>query len=154
MKIENPHGPPHESSSFWYDTHEKALLFEVIFRNNAHTPEADHSSGRAAWATSVSHYHLDPHGIRFADSSPTDDQENDVTNNIELVIRLWHQVINGEQTGRPDRTQRFVPVPTTLALFLTGRRNQMHHSDSITQALALLQANVAIVAKHSAPDQP
>ena len=33
-----------------YDTEEKALLFEVIFRDNAYAPEADHSHGQAAQA--------------------------------------------------------------------------------------------------------
>ena len=156
MNIEEPHGPPHESSSFWYDTEQKALLFEVIFRGNGLTPEADHSHGQAERAKRENwrHDHLSrPHGIKFASSSPTDAQENDATRNVELVIRLWNQAINGEQMGRPERSQRFLPVPTTLALFLNGRRDQMHQSDSITQALILLQTHAANPAERSIPNQ-
>ena len=157
MNIEEPHGPPHESSSFWYDTERKALIFEVIFRDNAHTPEADHSHGRAERARRENWRHdhpSRPHGIKFASSSPTDAQGNDATQNVELVIRLWNQAINGEQMGRPERSHRFLPVPATLALFLNGRRDQMHESDSITQALILLQTHAAIPAERSIPNQP
>ena len=155
MDIEEPHGPPHESSSFWYDTEQKALLFEVIFRDKGFTPEADHSHGQAERARRGNHWHdhLNPHGVKLADSSMTDPQGNDATRNIELIIRLWNQVINGEQIGRPERGQRFLPVPTTLALFLNGRRDQMHESDSITQALILLQTHAANPAERSIQDQ-
>ena len=156
MDIEEPHGPPHESSSFWYDTERKTLLFEVIFRDNAHTPEADHSHGRAERARRENWRHdhpSRPHGIKFASSSPTDAQGNGATRNVELVIRLWNQVINGEQIGRPERSQRFLPVPATLALFLNGRRDQMHESDSITQALILLQAHAANPAERGIQNQ-
>ena len=154
MNIEEPHGPP-ESSSFWYDTEQKALLFEVIFRENGFTPEADHSHGQAERARRGNHWHdhLNPHGVKLADSSMTDSQGNDATRNIELVIRLWNQVINGEQMGRPQRSQRFLPVPATLAVFLNGRRDQMHESDSITQALILLQTHAANPAERSIQDQ-
>ena len=130
MNIEEPHGPPHESSSFWYDTEQKTLLFEVIFRDNGFTPEADHSHGQAERAKRGNHWHdhLNPHGMKLADSSPTDSQGNDATRNIELVIRLWNQVISGDQMGRPEWSQRFLPVPATLALFLNGRRDQMSMS--------------------------
>ena len=155
MDIEEPHGPPHESSSFWYDTEQKALLFEVIFRDKGFTPEADHSHGQAERARRGNHWHdhLNPHGVKLADSSMTDPQGNDATRNIELIIRLWNQVINGEQIGRPEWGQRFLPVPTTLALFLNGRRDQMHESDSITQALILLQTHAANPAERSIQDQ-
>ena len=94
-----------------------------------------------------------PHGIKFASSSPTDAQGNGATRNVELVIRLWNQVINGEQIGRPERSQRFLPVPATLALFLNGRRDQMHESDSITQALILLQTHAANPAERGIQNQ-
>ena len=89
MDIEEPHGPPHESSSFWYDTEQKALLFEVIFRDKGFTPEADHSHGQAERARRGNHWHdhLNPHGVKLADSSMTDPQGNDATRNIELIIR-------------------------------------------------------------------
>ena len=155
MKIEEPHGPPHESSSFWYDTEEKALLFEVIFRDNAYTPEADHSQGKADQAKRASpwHDHRNPHGIRFPGSSPTDTRENDATKNVELVIRLWHQVIDGEQMDRLHWSQRFLPVPPTLAILLTARHDQMHNTESITQALVLLQAQVSQTAKSCVSEQ-
>ena len=155
MDIEEPHGPPHESSSFWYDTEQKALLFEVIFREKGSTPEADHSHGRAERARRENHWHdhLKPHGVKLADSSMTDPQGHDATRNIELIIRLWNEVINDKQIGRPERSQRFLPVPTTLALFLNGRREQMHESDSITQALILLQTLAANPAERDIQDQ-
>ena len=155
MDIEEPHGPPHESPSFWYDTEQKALLFEVIFRDKGFTPEADHSRGQAERAMRGNpwHNHLNPHGVKLADSSMADPQGNDATRNIELIIRLWNQVINGDQIGRPERSQRFLPVPTTLALFLNGRRDQMHESDSITQALILLQTHAANPAERDIQQQ-
>ena len=155
MNIEEPHGPPHESSSFWYDTEQKTLLFEVIFRDNGFTPEADHSHGQAERAKRGNHWHdhLNPHGMKLADSSPTDSQGNDATRNIELVIRLWNQVISGDQMGRPEWSQRFLPVPATLALFLNGRRDQMHESDSITQALIILQTHTANPAERGIQNQ-
>ena len=91
--------------------------------------------------------HTDPHGIEFADPKLTEAQQLSNVANVELVIRLWNQFEHDDPPHQPSRIRpRILPVPKLLAIFLEGRRTEMHKDESIAQALLLLQTYVVFKA--------
>ena len=149
MPVFTPHGPVHEETEFWYDTKEKALLYEVNILQGHRQAEPDHTRtrerGRLRGDLGFYHYHSQPHGICFADLIVNETQGRANLENIELVIRLWCQMETNEQPVKTGFYEPLIPVPKILALFLAARRTQMYRDESLTQAFALL--NVCIAAK-------
>ena len=71
MPVFTPHGPVHEETEFWYDTKEKALLYEVNTVDSYLKVEADHQRTRDRghlWDQyRTYHRHYQPHGIYLAE---------------------------------------------------------------------------------------
>ena len=154
MPVAIPHGPAHEEEEFWYDTQEKALLYEVNIvpgleqaePNHSRTRERGHSIGVQPF-----HHHYQPHGICFADQTINESQRKTIVDNTELLIRLWCQLQDREQPIKPRFREPLIPVPKPLALFLAGKRFEMYKSESFTQALILLQCQVSSKAAYKCP---
>ncbi len=149
MPLYNPHGPVHEATEFWYDTEEKALLYEVSIDGTGTRATADHTSAQergylpGIYPFDHRHDHHEPHGISFVDPEKTEHQQEANSVNTQLVIRLWHQVEYKDQPRRARRREPLLNVPKPLAIFLAARRNDMHKEESLMQAIALLQAYIA-----------
>ena len=157
MPIFQPHGPIHEETEFWYDTREKALLYEVRITSSRGNAEADHHRSRErGHLTNIErfdHDHYQPHGITFGVPKLYEPQGAANIENTELVIRLWCQIENGDQPNRTRRREPLLPVPKPLALFLSARRLEMHRPDSLTQALLLLQSYILCKDSQNCPSQ-
>lgn len=157
MPVCQPHGPIHEETEFWYDTREKALLYEVRITSSRGDAEADHHRSRERGRLTNDewhhHDHYEPHGIPFGDQDLVESQRAANIENTELVIRLWCQIETGEQPTRTRRREPLLPVPKPLALFLSARRLEMHKPDSLTQALLLLQSHILSKDSQNCPSQ-
>ena len=146
MTISDPHFPVHESDKFWYDTQETALLFEVTLIPNTRNLEAEHDrlKGTSYGGTpfSLVHDHSNPHGLSFARTLGEFQRETNIAN-TELIVRLWCQMEGYEPQARAYSSKPLLPVSKTLALFLSGKRDEMYKPETITQALILLQTQMA-----------
>ena len=144
MTVSPPHGPIYEETEFWYDTQEKAILYEVNIEPRQGQAEADHArTGERGHLSSHDrsfHWHHQPHGIYLVDKGTDEYLGGTNLANTELVIRLWCEVERNEQpTNSPFRRPPLLPVPKALALFIVEKRAEMYMNESITQALVLLQ---------------
>ena len=157
MPVCAPHGPVHEETEFWYDTTEKALLYEVKINPTSGQAEADHTrpSERGHVRNNPPdhfHDHYQPHGINFEDATVGELKRQTNVSNTELVVRLWCQIETNEQPVKARFREPLIPVPKSLALFLAGKRSEMYKPDSLTQALILLQSHVSSQEARSVPN--
>ncbi len=147
MKIYPPHGSIHDQTEFWYDPNEKALLYEVAVQAKPGTAIAEHEDRHVhrdpVTGMLCHHYHYEPHGISFKDVSLQTTTRKANIANIDLIVRLWHQIVENRQLKRTRIKEPLIPVPKTLALFLAAKRTDMHREASLTQAIGLLQSYVA-----------
>ena len=143
MNVHPPHRPVHESEDFWYYPKEAVLLYENKGELRLHYLEArhtersiqDHYQVRRPWFA-----HSDPHGIRFKDAALRPIQQEMNAANVELVVRLCYEL------GLPPRVEEtrqtpFLPVPKFLALFLEAKRAHLYKSETLTQAMILIQTH-------------
>ena len=156
MPVGTPHGPVHEENGFWYDTQEKALLYEVNIEPRQGYAEADHTRsyerGHLSGRDRSFHWHHQPHGISFANAVIAESRRKANLANIELAIRLWCQIEKNEQpTTSSFREPRLLPVPKALALFLAEKQAEMYKEESLTQALTLLQTYLTAKAISQCP---
>ena len=149
MSLEKPHGPSHESSEFWYSTEHEALLYGVTVDESAFEATAIHSrqerlehrEGTNGDSLSV---HRNLHGIEFSDAALTEEQQRTSIDNVEMIVRLWNQVVDECLASHHSQIEATVlPIPKLLAMFLEGRRTEMYKDESVTQALVLLQIYIS-----------
>ena len=144
MPVCPPHGPVHEETEFWYDTKEKALLYEVNTVENNRKVEADHQRtrdrGHLRDQYRTYHRHYQPHGIYLLDKVIGESRRKTSLTNIELLVRLWLQIENNEQPLiSPYDDRPILPVTKPLALYLAEKQEELYKDESITQGLILLQ---------------
>ena len=144
MPVFPPHGPVHEETEFWYDTKEKALLYEVNTVKNNHKIEADHQRTRDRghlWDHHRNyHRHYQPHGIFLLDKVIGESRRKTSLSNIELLVRLWLQIEKNDQPLiSPYDDRPILPVTKPLALYLAEKQAELYKDESITQGLILLQ---------------
>ena len=156
MPVFAPHGPVHEETEFWYDTKEKALLYEVNIVERYEKVEADHQRTRERghiWDRDrIYHRHYQPHGIYLAEKVIGESRRKTSLSNIELIIRLWLQIEKNEQPQISPYDERpILPVTKALALYLVEKQAEMYKDESITQALLLLQTYLTAKAIPSCP---
>ena len=146
MPVFTPHGPVHEETEFWYDTKEKALLYEVKIVPNYGGAEADHSRTRERGhfrdRPNTYHWHYEPHGILFADTVIGKSRMSANIANTELAVRLWCQMESGQQPVKTGFLEPLIPVPKSLALFLVAKQAEMYKDESLDQTLILLQTYI------------
>ena len=146
MPVFTPHGPVHEETEFWYDTREKALLYEVKIVPNYGGAEADHSRTRERGhfrdRPNTYHRHYESHGIVFADTVIGESRIGANVANTELVVRLWCQMECGQQPVKTGFQEPLIPVPKSLALFLAAKQAEMYKDESLDQTLILLQTYI------------
>ena len=145
MPVFPPHGPVHEETGFWYDTKEKALLYEVNIVDRYEKVEPDHQRTRERghqWDPyRAYHRHHQPHGIYLLDKVIGESHRKASLSNIELLIRLWLQIEKNEQPWfSPHEERPLLPVPKALAMFLAEKQAEMYKDECFTQGLNLLQA--------------
>lgn len=147
MSIQPSHSSILEAKEYWYDTKEKALLFEVVIEPSSGRPSADHSKFRNSLYNglpfNIRHNHRDPHGISLQDAVIGEHHRKVSNKNTELIIRLWHQIENDNQPlNTPYDEPALLPVSKALALFLAEKKTEMHKDESLTQALILMQTHI------------
>ena len=144
MPVFPPHGPVHEQTEFWYDTKEKALLYEVNTVENNLKVETDHQRtrdrGHLRDQYRIYHRHYQPHGIYLLDKVIGESRRKTSLSNIELLVRLWLQIEKNEQPLiSPYDDRPILPVTKPLALYLAEKQVELYKDESITQGLILLQ---------------
>ena len=144
MAIHPPHFSIYDASEFWYDTKEKALLYEVSIDTKSRPASPDHKKLEGTTYNGIpfrfQHDHNDPHGINLKDPTVGEHRTKVSVQKTELIIRLWCQIeINEQPNASIYRDQRLLPVPKALALFLAEKQAEMYKEESFTQALILLQ---------------
>ena len=146
--------PAHQSDEFWYQPKEAVLLYENRGKPSLNYLEAKHSpqDSEAHYRERPNSYvHHVPHGLTFTDYLQTPHQRARNAANTELLIRLCNE-LGLAPRHEPDQSQNaLLPVPKFLAMFLEANRTQMHKTEYVNQAIALMQTQ-ALVAKTNAAD--
>ena len=135
MPVFPPHGPIYEEAEFWYNTKEKALLYEVNIVDGYDGAQADHrrtsDRGHLRGQHRFDHWHHQPHGIYLLNKVIGKSLRKSSQSNIELLIRLWLQIETNEQPWTPRYFEHpLLPVPKALALFLAEKQAEMYKEES------------------------
>ena len=150
MEIYRPHQPAHQSHKFWYHPKQAVLLYENRGEPFLNRLEADHCRQgiQAHYREGPNaHPHHLPHGLTFTDNFLTPQQRSKNAANTELLIRLCNE-LGLAPPHEPDQSQNaLLPVPKFLAMFLEANRTQMHKTDHLNQATALMQTQALVTTR-------
>ena len=142
MEIFRPHQPAHKSDEFWYYPEEAVLLYENQGNPRPTSLEAKHSDrGRQEHYLERrdAYVHSRPHGLDFRDNLLKPQQRRKNAANTELVIHLCIELGLAPTREPSQRKTPLLSVPKFLAMFLEANRAYMHKTESLTQAIVLMQ---------------